>query len=521
MSEYRPVVLVTGFLLIGLAGAMLPPMVLDILDDEPEWRAFAWSALICAVAGTAMALAARGRVEMLTVRGAFVLTVASWLALAAFAALPFLLSGDFGLEDSFFEAMSGLTTTGATMMTGLDFEDEGILLWRAILQWIGGVGIVVTAIALLPLLRIGGMQLFRLESSDQSEKVVPRAPQLAAMIGGVYLGLTLACAAIYALLGMSAFDSIAHAMTTVATGGFSTSDASMGAFTGYGADIAAIFFMIAGASPFAAYVLALRGEWRGALGDPQLRGFLIVVAILIGVMTLYLMSHGVLVAAAPSVAAPGEPLACPPGASVSVSSAGELRCERDLETGALFRLAAFNVVSILTGTGYATADFAGRDMLWGPFAFAFFFTIMFVGGCAGSTACGIKIFRFQVLLIALRGYLSSMTRPHSVAPLRYAGRELPAQTIYSVLNFIFLFILSFAALAMAMAAFGLDTVTALSAAATAICNVGPGLGPVVGPAGNFANLPDAAKLVLAFGMLVGRLEALTVLVLFAPRFWRS
>lgn len=520
MSEYRPVVLVTGVLLMGLAAAMAPPLVIDILDGRDEWRAFLWSAMISAVAGAAMAIAARGRIENLTVRSAFVLTAASWLTLAAFASLPFLLSGDFGLEDSFFEAMSGLTTTGATMMTGLDFEEPGILLWRAILQWIGGVGIVVTAIALLPLLRIGGMQLFRLESSDQSEKIMPRAPQIAAMIGGIYLGLTVLCAAIYAGLGMSTFDAVAHAMTTIATGGFSTSDASMGAFVGQGADIAAIVFMLAGASPFAAYVLALRGDWRGALGDPQLRGFLVLVALLIGVMTIYLSEHGVY------VAPPDGPAAgCPPGAFLDPAPAEDgsavSRCRRDLDGAGVLRLAAFNVVSIITGTGYATADYAGREILWGPFAFAFFFTLMFIGGCAGSTACGIKIFRFQVLFIALRAYLSTMTRPHSVAPMRYAGRKLPERTVYSVLNFFFLFILSFAVLAMALAAFGLDTVTAISAAATAITNVGPGLGSVVGPAGTFASLPDAAKLVLAFGMLIGRLEVLTVLVLFAPSFWRS
>lgn len=486
MTAFRPVVLVTGVLLIGLAAAMLAPMLVAMFASrEEDWQAFAWSAAATGFVGAALAISARGPVDNLDVRAAFLLTVVSWVSLAAFAALPLGMSGELGAADAFFEAMSGLTTTGSTVMTGLELTDRAVLLWRAILQWIGGVGIVVTAIAILPLLKVGGLQLFRLESSDRSEKLLPRAREIAGLIALIYVGLTAICAIVYRMLGVPGFDAIAHAMTTIATGGFSTSDASMGAFMDERADIAAIFFMLAGGMPFGVYMIALRGNWRAALSDPQMRAFLALSGALVAIMT------------------------------------GYLTLASDLEFARAARLAAFNVVSILTGTGYATADYAGADVRWGPFAFAFFFLLTFVGGCAGSTTCGIKIFRFQVMFAALKAYLSEMVRPHGVAPIRYAGRKLTDDTVYSVLSFVFLYLASFAVLAIIMSLLGEDFTTAVSAAATSISNVGPGLGGTIGPAGTFASLPDNAKWVLSVGMLVGRLEVLAVLVLFAPSFWRS
>lgn len=486
MTELRPVILVTGVLLVGLAAAMLAPMATDMITRPGvAWRAFAWSAMFTGFIGAALAIAARGPVEALTVRAAFLLTVVSWLALTAFAATPFVVSGALDPTDAFFEAMSGLTTTGSTVMTGLDFSPPGLLLWRAILQWIGGVGIVVTAIAVLPMLRVGGMQLFRLESSDRSEKVLPRATQIAALIAVIYLGLTAACALVYAALGVPAFDAVAHAMSTMSTGGFSTSDASMGAFTAHGADIAAVFFMVLAAIPFGVFILAVRGDIRGALGDPQTRAFVVMLVVLCGVMAIYLAWTGV------------------------------------YDGPNALRYAAFNVVSVISGTGYATADYAGETENWGRFAFGFFFVLMFLGGCAGSTTCGIKVFRLQVIAIALRNYVAEMTRPAGVSPMRYNGRKLPMETVYSVLSFLFLYLLVFVVLSILLGVIGLDEVSAISAAATAIGNVGPGLGAEVGPSGTFSELPDPAKWVLSAGMLIGRLEVLTVLVLFAPSFWRS
>ncbi len=482
MREAQPVVLISGLLLLGLAGFMIPCMLLDLADQSPTWRAFMSAGMACAFAGGAMSIAARGRVESLTVRAAFLVTVVSWLILTAFAAIPFLLLGaGIPLEDAVFEAMSGLTTTGSTIMTGLDTQPRGILLWRAILQWIGGIGIVVTAIAILPLLKIGGMQLFRLESSDTSEKILPRATQIANLIGLIYLALTVLCACTYAALGMPAFDAIAHAMTTIATGGFSTSDASMGAFTRYGADMAAVVFMLSGAIPFGVYMLMMRGDGLALFKDSQARAFLSLVAGLVIVVALY------------------------------------LAWSDRYSDGEALRLAAFNVVSIITGTGYATTDYG----MWGAPMVALFFIVMFIGGCAGSTACGIKVFRFQVTAIAFSVYLREMVRPHAVAPMRYNGRPLTDETVYSVLSFIFLFFATFAGLAMALSAYGLDNLSAFSAAATAVANVGPGLGADIGPSGTFTDLPAGAKWLLSLGMLLGRLEMFTVLVLFSPAFWRA
>lgn len=482
MRDLRPVILVSGALLVGLSLFMIPPILVDLAEGRGAWRAFAWTLGAATFIGGAMAIGARGPVEALSVRAAFLLTVVSWLILTAFAALPFAFAG-IGMTpaDAFFEAMSGLTTTGSTVMTGLDTRPRALLLWRALLQWIGGVGIVVTAIAVLPLLQVGGMQLFRLESSDASEKLLPRATQIAGLIGLIYLGLTALCAIVYALLGMSPFDALAHAMTTIATGGFSTSDGSFSTFMEDGADVAAVAFMLAGGLPFGVYMLLLRGDLKGASRDGQALPFLALATGLILAVALALAWADV------------------------------------YSDGPALRYAAFNVVSVLTGTGYATTDYSA----WGPAAMAFFFVITFVGGCAGSTACGIKIFRFQIVWIALTNYMTKMVRPHGVTPLRYNRKPLGEAAVYSVLSFIFLFFVTFAVLAVSLSALGMPTVDALSAAATSVANVGPGLGSTVGPAGTFASIPEAAKWLMAIGMLIGRLEVFTVFVLFTASFWRQ
>ncbi|WP_281955028.1 TrkH family potassium uptake protein [Pseudophaeobacter arcticus] len=400
----------------------------------------------------------------------------------SFAALPLLLAPiGLNVTDSLFEAVSGITTTGSTVMTGLDDAPKGVLLWRAILQWIGGVGIIVTAMAILPMLNIGGMQLFRLESSDVSDKALPKAAQLAAAIGIIYLTLTILCMAGYMIAGMSSFDAIAHAMTTLATGGYSTSDASMGGFMDGGADLVAIAFMLAGALPFGMYLVAVRGNVGSALKDPQMRGFLSVIIILIATIT------------------------------------GFLWLSSEYTQSMSLRLAAFNVISIVTGTGYATADYNA----WGPFAVSAFFAFMFIGGCAGSTACSIKIFRYQVAIEAMRAYVFKMPRQHAVAPMRYGGKPLSDAVVFSVMSFFFLFFACFGVGAVVLSMMGLDPVTAWSGAASALANVGPGLGEIIGPIGTYAPLPDGAKWVLMGGMLVGRLEIVTALVLLTPSFWRA
>ncbi|MBL4870647.1 MAG: TrkH family potassium uptake protein [Robiginitomaculum sp.] len=482
MPDLRPVLFVVGLMITALGVIMFIPMAVGLAYNDDSWNAFATSGFITSLLGSIMALASYAPKANLRARGAFLLTTFSWIALSFFAALPLLIAS-IGLDvtDALFEAVSGITTTGATVMTGLDDAPKAILIWRAILQWIGGIGIIVTAMAILPMLNIGGMQLFRMESSDMGEKILPKAASLAAAIGMIYLLLTIACAVGYGLVGMNAFDAIAHAMTTIATGGYSTSDASLGGFMDDGADLVAIAFMLAGALPFGVYLLSWQRNFKPAFSDPQMRGFLLIVTLLIAVITYYLWSNSI-------------------------------------ETGShALRLSAFNVVSIITGTGFATADYN----LWGPFAVSAFFVFMFIGGCAGSTACSIKIFRYQVAFEALRAYLFKMPRHHAVVTMRYGGKVLPNTVVYSVMGFFFLFFTCFAITAIILSMLGLDAITAWSGAASAIANVGPGLGDIIGPAGTYQSLPDSAKWVLMLSMIVGRLEIITALVLLTPSFWRA
>jgi trk system potassium uptake protein TrkH len=482
VSDFRPIFLVIGTLLATLALGMCVPAVVDGFAGHADWQVFAASAGVTMFVGVAMALTSRSGRLHLDTRQAFALTTVSWIALTAFAALPFAYSDlDLSYTDAFFEAMSGITTTGATVITGLDAAPPGILIWRALLQWLGGIGIVVMAIAVMPLLRVGGMQLFRMESSDQSEKALPRAAQIAGDITILYVTLTVLWAGAYWFAGMTGFEAVAHAMTTIATGGFSTSDGSLGHFDSALIDAIATLGMIVGALPFLLYMKTVQGDLGALRRDGQVRTFLTVVAVLVmvGIGWLWL-----------------------------ANGAGALEA---------VRYAAFNLVSILTGTGYATAAFD----TWGSFAMPTFFIIMLIGGCAGSTTCGIKIFRFQVLAAAARAQLNHLLHPHGVFIPYYNRRPISDEVIVSVLSFFFLFGMSLAGLAFGLGLLGLDFVTALSGAASAISNVGPGLGPVIGPAGTYESLPDAAKWLLAAGMLLGRLELMTVLVLFLPAFWRS
>ena len=480
MSDNRTIFFIIGLLLAAVSGGMLLPATINATSGHSDWQVFIGCSLVTGFIAGALILTNRGKLPPLSVKQAFTLTSLSWLALTGFAALPFAFGElDMSYTDAFFEAMSGLTTTGATVITNLDGAPPGILLWRALLQWFGGIGIIVMAISVLPMLNIGGMQLFRLESSDTSEKILPRTAQIAGSITRLYFGITLACMLSYLAAGMEVFDAIAHAMTTIATGGFSTRNDSLGAF---GAPVAmvAIFFMLVSAVPFVAYLQLVNRKFDKFVRDEQIRTFFLLALAAAGMMWIY-----------------------------QLAMTGD-------SAGAALLSAAFNTTSILTGTGYATADYSA----WGPFAISMFFILTFIGGCAGSTACGLKIFRLQVVVKAGWRYIRQLTRPNGVFVIRYNGRLLDDEVANSVVAFVLIFILTFSAVATSLSLMGLDTLTALSAAAAAIANVGPGLGPEIGPSGTYAGLPNQAKWVLAFGMLLGRLEFLTVLVLFAPSFWR-
>ena len=481
MLDLRPVFFIIGLMLGGLGVFMFVPMFVDLVMEKRSWPAFAMSGIFTTLFGSVMAVASYTKNMRLNARGAFILTALSWVLLSLFSAVPFLMDPvKMSVTDAIFEATSGITTTGATVMTGLDDQPSGILFWRAILQWVGGIGIIATAMAILPMLGIGGMQLFKDESSDISDKITVRPTRIALLIGGTYLFLTVFCAIGYRLTGMSLFDASAHAMTTLATGGYSTSDLSMGGFMDNGADIVCMVFMLAGAMPFGIYMLFASFNFRDPFKDPQVRTFIVMMACLILMMTV------------------------------------SLWLTSDIERFQALRLSAFNTISVVTGTGYATADYNS----WGPFSVAAFFIFMFIGGCAGSTACSIKVFRYQVAFEALRVYLVHMPRPNTVVPMRYGGKALPEAVVYSVMSYFFLFFMTFAAVAIILSILGLDAMTAWSGAGSAVANVGPGLGDIIGPSGTYQELSKSAKWVLLIAMIVGRLEIITALVVLTPAFWR-
>jgi trk system potassium uptake protein TrkH len=471
-------------MLLALGAAMLLPALADFASGNRNWQAFLIGSGATLLAGVVLSRLTHCRLTGgLTIRQAFLLTPLAYVTLGLFSALPLYVSDYAQLKDNFtnamFEAMSGLTTTGATVIVGLDAAPPGLLLWRALLQWLGGIGIIGVALAILPALGVGGMQLFRTESSDRSEKVMPRVREIAMAISVIYVGLTVICGILYWFAGMSAFEALAHALTTVSTAGFSTSDSSMGNFSPAAQWIATVF-MVAGGVPFVIYLKMTRGE-RDSLRDRQVHTYLGLLLVATVAVAAWLIASG----------------------------------QYDFEPA--LRLAAFNVVAVVTTTGYATADYN----TWGNAAVGVFFALMFVGGCTGSTSGGIKIFRFEVMWIVLRGHLRHLIYPRGVFQRVYAGRLLPEDVVSSVVAFFAFFFLCFTALSLVLMALNLDFLTSLSGALSAVANVGPGLGPIIGPAGNFSTLPDVAKWVLAFGMLLGRLELFTVLVLFHPQFWRG
>lgn len=460
---------------------MLIPVVLDIADGNALWRGMAVAAFLTVAAGAALTvLTYRERRAGLTRHQAVLLTVLVWVVLPIFGALPFVFGAPHETyTTAFFEAMSGLTTTGATAFENLQELPRGTLLWRAMLQWFGGVGIVIVAMVFLPALKIGGMQFFRSEAFDISDDILPRAVEVAGQLGLLYLGLTVACVLGYNATGMTPFDAICHAMTTVSTGGMGNYDSGFEHFTP-AAHYVGIIFMWLAAWPFIRFIQLARGRTAPLWHDSQIRAFLVIVLTATTAMVLWLIWHG----------------HHPPLEAI--------------------REALFNATSVMTGTGYASDDYYG----WGGLPVALFFMLSLCGGCTGSTSCSAKIFRYQVLLIALRNQLRSIHAPHGVFPMRYQGRPLEAEVVSSVMGFFLIFAATLAAWAVMLSMTGLDTITSISGSVASLANVGPGLGEMIGPAGNYVKVPPAAKWILSAGMLLGRLEFMSVLVLFMPIFWR-
>jgi len=483
--QLRPVIYALGMMILLVTAAMIPCALIDIADGTDKQHVFVMSGAISFLVGSLLWVMARSDDLNIGQREAFLLTVSIWVVINAVGTLPFLVSG-YSITDAFFESVSGMTTTGATVLVGLDTMPRGLLLWRSILHWIGGVGIIVTAVAVLPQLRVGGMQLFNLESSDRTGKFLPKVSDIAAYIGFAYVTLTALCALLYGITGMNWFDAINHSMSTLSAGGFSTYDASFGTFNGTGAIYVAIVFMSVAAMPFSLFaIMLLNGRPGPLLRDPQPRVFLGIGIVVSVIVILYRE------------------------ASFTQATFSE-RWNEGVQ-------AVFNVFSVLSGTGFATAPYD----TWGPPVAAVLLFVTFLGGCAGSAAGGIKMFRLEITSKALIAWSQRMVQPHRKAPIRYGGRVVDEDTLQSVMVFLFLYLVTFMVGAALLSFTGLDTMSAISGAAACISNVGPGLGPVVGPSTNYGILSDASKWVCTVMMLLGRLEFLVVFVVLTPRFWRG
>ena len=478
-----PVLYALGTLLLFMAGFMLIPALYGIDHNDTTWISFIKSILItlaCALPIILINYQNRNQLNI-TLKQTFLLTTLVWLLIAVFGGLPFYFSGHLGFLDSFFEAMSGLTATGSTVMTGLDNTNKSILLWRAMTQSIGGLGIIVIGMSVLPFLNVGGMQLFRTESSDISDKLFAKAKDFALNISVVYLALLVLCTLGLFIAGMNFFDSICHAFTAMSTGGFSTSDGSIGHWNSTSIEWTLVFFMALAAIPFVRLAVLSKWKFKQIFKDTQIQTFL---GILLGIWLILTPLH---------------------------------YFYNELPFGEALRNIAFNTTSLITTTGYVSEDY----LLWGSFFIVSAFFITMMGGCTGSTSGGIKTFRFQIMWQVFKHQIVSLYNPNRVMPLKYQNKDIDKKLMLSVMNFIAVFMLTCFVSTVLLSFMGVDPITALSGTFTTTANVGPGLGEIIGPAGNFASLPMGAKMVLAFDMLLGRLEFFTVLILFFPDFWRK
>ena len=479
MSNYKTVFFTLGILQIILGASMFVPIIVQFIYSEID-SSFFGASIVTIVFGALFFLTNIDHDRKVNLQQAFLLTALSWLSVAVFGSLPFIFSSmEMSITDAFFESMSGITTTGSTIISNLENAPKGILLWRAILQWLGGIGIIVMAITLMPIMNVGGMQLFKISSNDSSEKILPKSKEIALRLIYIYSALTAVCAISYWIFGMGKFDSLTHSMTTIATGGFSNYNQSIGYFNSIYIEISSMIFIILGSIPFIAYIKFLNGNKKIFTNDTQIKSFLKIIILSIIILSFYLVLTN--------------------------------------NENYSFRSIFFNTISILTGTGYVNAEFDS----WGSFPITIFLTLMFIGGCAGSTTCGVKIFRIQILYLFILNQLKKIIYPKGVFLIKYDQNSVDEKFIASIISFIFFYFVIFFILAALLSLTGLDFITALSGAATSISNVGPGLGPIIGPNGDFSSLPDISKWVLSVGMILGRLELFAILVLFLPSFWKN
>lgn len=480
--NYKPIFFINGILLLILSAAMLFPVLVDFSSANDDWRVFAGAQIVTAFFGFAMLFSTQQRKFSLSLRETFLMTCAAWLTLAVFGALPFYFSTlNISFAAAVFESVSGITTTGSTVLSGLDSLPHGLLLWRSILHWIGGIGVLVIALAILPLLQISGMQIYKSQSFGDVDKVLPSATQIAVYILLIYIVLTLICTVFLYFAGMGMFDALNHAMSAISTGGFSTKDASIGYFHSVKIEFICLIFMLLGGLPFPLYVKVVRGDTRALLRDSQVRAFFGVIAACAVLLTIYMTATG------------------------------------QFYFGEAMRRSLFMVITLITTTGFASGDYT----TWGPFVIGMAFFLTFLGSCSGSTTGGIKIFRLQILWKMMQQQVNRLLSPHGIFQVRYNNKQVDIGLQAAIAGFFFIYIASWIFFGLALQFCGLNFETAFTASLTAISNVGPGLGQIIGPAGNFSAIQDIELSILSFAMIFGRLEFFTLLVVITPRFWRS
>ena len=482
MGDIRSSLFIVGNLLIFIAFYMLIPTLVDLIHNGTDWVAFISISSFCFFIGFNISFVFKNKKKSLSINSAFFLTFLCWIILTLVASLPFYLGSiNLNFIDSFFESMSGITTTGATVIENLDETSKSILIWRAMLQWLGGIGIIVIAIAVFPILKVGGMQLFKTEFSSKDEKVLPRTVTIASGIGVVYIVLTFCCFLFLMLSGMESFDSFAHSMTIIATGGFSTKNMSIGHFNSVYIEFVTIFFMLISALPFLLLFQFSKGKFLELLKNSQVRFFFMIVFVLTLITTFWLMKY------------------------------------YEVNFLQALRISSFSIISITTGSGFSTYDFSA----WGSFTTLILLFFMLIGGCSGSSSCGLKIFRLQILINNTFSLIKKIIQPRGVFIPTYNSKPIGNDILTSVTGFFFLYIFIFSLLTLILAYDGLDILTALSGSAAALANVGPGLSEFIGPSSNYSGLSDFSKIFLSFAMLIGRLELFPVLILLSPIFWRN
>ena len=482
MRDFRPILNILGLLLCIESLALLIPMIFDYINNNEDWKQFFFISCLTFFIGLVLYVGFKNEKLKINLRQAFLLTILSWLVIALFGSLPFMYSSSsLNFTNAFFESVSGITTTGSTVISNFDSLSEGVLIWRSLLQWFGGIGIIVLAVAILPTLQIGGMQLLHMEHDDPYEKTLPKINKFIFEIILLYFGLTILCLFSYYFNGMNAFDSLIHSMTTISTGGFSNKSLSFGYFDSQTLESISILFMILGSLPFVIFIKFIHGQKNSLFKDDQIRLFIFLLVSIV-LISCFWVKHYL-----------------------------------NIEWSSALRLTTFNITSILTGTGYTSTNYNN----WGGFGLIIILMIMFIGGCAGSTTGGVKIFRFQILFRGVRLQIKKLTQPHAVFLMKFNKKTVTENTYTSIISFFFIYILLFILSSVILSFLGFDFLTALSASASAISNVGPGVGEIIGPNGNYSGINEIGKWVLAFTMLIGRLEIFTILVLFSKNFWKK